>query len=87
MLLDALAIDPGNAEEERHRLGTLWNLPRLFNGTVGKAPGCSIRRVVRATIESDKPMAYHVDGEPASGGTTLRVRIHPAALCVCVRAG
>jgi len=70
--------------EERSRLKTLWNLPRLFNGTVNLAPGCSIRRVDRATIESDHAMAYHVDGEPVLGGTSLRVRIHPGALYVCV---
>ena len=70
--------------EERSRLVTLWNLPRLFNGTVDRAPGCSIRRVDRATIESDQPMIFHVDGEPVAGGTSLRVRIHPAALNVCV---
>jgi len=70
--------------EERSRLQTLWNLPRLFNGTVDRAPGCSITRVDRATIESDQPMVFHVDGEPVAGGTTLRARIHPLALNVCV---
>lgn len=70
--------------EERSRLQTLWNLPRLFNGTVDCAPGCSIRRVDRATIESDHPMVFHVDGEPVAGGTSVRVRIHPLALNVCV---
>jgi diacylglycerol kinase (ATP) len=79
-LLDLVVIEEGS------RLRTLWELPRLFNGTVAQAPGCSIRRVSRATIESDRPMAYHVDGEPALGGTSLRVRIHPSALYVCVRA-
>ena len=70
--------------EEHSRLVTLWNLPRLFNGTVDRAPGCSIRRLDRATIESDQPMIFHVDGEPVAGGTSLRVRIHPGALNVCV---
>jgi YegS/Rv2252/BmrU family lipid kinase len=66
------------------RLRTVWNLRRLFNGTVERAPGCSIRQVRQATIESDQPMAYHVDGEPMAGGTSLRVRIYPGALNVCV---
>jgi diacylglycerol kinase (ATP) len=70
--------------EERWRVQTLWNLPRLFNRTVDRAPGCSIRRIDRATIESDQPMTFHVDGEPVAGGTSLRVRIHPGALNVCV---
>jgi YegS/Rv2252/BmrU family lipid kinase len=70
--------------EERWRLRTLWNLPRLFNNTVDRAPGCTIQRIDRATIESEQPMFYHVDGEPVAGGTSLRVRIHPGALNVCV---
>ena len=81
-------VDDGQLDlvvmEERWRLQTLWNLPRLFNGTVNRAAGCTIRRVDRATIECDQPMFYHVDGEPVAGGTSLRVRIHPGALNVCV---
>ena len=72
--------------EERSRLRTLWHLHRLFDKTIDRVPGCSIRRVDRATIESDRPMAFHVDGEPVAGGTSLRVRVHPGALYVCVRA-
>ena len=70
--------------EERSRLGTIVKLPRLFTGTVNRAKGCSIRRISRATIESDHPMAFHVDGEPVQGGRSLRVRIHPGALYVAV---
>jgi YegS/Rv2252/BmrU family lipid kinase len=82
-------VDDGELDlvvmEERSRFGTICNLPRLFNGTVARARGCSIRRVREVTIESDQPMAYHVDGEPMSGGTKLRARIHPGALMVAVR--
>ena len=70
--------------EERSRLGTIAQLPRLFNGTVDRATGCSIRRISGATIESDQPMTFHVDGEPVQGGNSLRVRIHPGALYVAV---
>jgi diacylglycerol kinase (ATP) len=70
--------------EEHSRLNTIVQLPRLFRGTVDRAPGCSIRRITRATIESDQPMQYHIDGEPAHGGTSLRVRVHPGALYVAV---
>jgi len=70
--------------EERSRLRTVAHLPKLFRGTVDRAPGYSIRRVARATIESDRPMVYHVDGEPVSGGTSLRIRVHPGALYVAV---
>jgi diacylglycerol kinase family enzyme len=30
-------------------------------------------------------MAYHVDGEPGEGGTSLRARVHPGALMVAVK--
>jgi YegS/Rv2252/BmrU family lipid kinase len=72
--------------EEQSRVRTVLSLPRLFNGTVARVRGCSIRRIDRATIESDAPMDFHVDGEPVAGGTSLRLRIHPGALNICVRA-
>ncbi len=70
--------------QERSRLATLCSLPRLFNGTADRIPGCSVRRIERATIESDRPMVFHVDGEPVAGGTELTARVHPGALQVAV---
>ncbi len=67
------------------RLGTLWNLPRLFTGTVADMPGYLRRRITQATIECDRPMVCHVDGEPFEGGTRVRARVHPGALQVAVR--
>src|SRR5205085_2799160 len=79
-------VDDGQLDlvvmEERSRIRTITQLPRLFQGTVDRAPGCSIRRIGRATIESDQPMVFHVDGEPVSGGTSLKVRVHPGALFI-----
>jgi len=71
--------------EERSRWRTLMQLPRLFNGTIRRIPGCTIDRIQRATIESDAPMMFHVDGEPREGGTRLRVRLHPGALWVAIK--
>ena len=71
--------------EERARWRTICHVPRLFDGTVERIPGCSICPITEATIESDQPMVFHVDGEPVQGGTRLQVRIHPAALRVAVR--
>jgi diacylglycerol kinase (ATP) len=71
--------------EERSRVATLRQLPRLFNGTVERMRGCTIRKIREVTIEADQPMAFHVDGEAVAGGTTLRARIHPGALLVAVR--
>lgn len=78
-LLDLVVV------EERARWRTVLSLPRLFNGTVARMPGCSINRVRHATIEADQPMTFHVDGETADGGTCLEVRVHPGALRVAVR--
>ena len=82
-------VDDGELDlvvmEERSRLATLCSMPRLFNGTIERVRGCTIRRIREATIESDQPMTYHVDGEPMAGGTKLRVRILPGALRVAVR--
>ena len=82
-------VDDGELDlvvfEERSRIATLCQMPRLFNGTVARVRGCTIRRIREVTIESDEPMAYHVDGEPVAGGTRLRARVHPGALMVAVR--
>jgi len=82
-------VDDGELDlvvmEERSRFATMCSMPRLFNGTVERVRGCTIRRIREATIESDQPMRYHVDGEPVQGGTRLRARVHPGALMVAVR--
>lgn len=68
--------------EERTRTATLRGLPALFTGRVGKVRGVSIRQVQEAVVESDLPMAFHVDGEPVVGGTRLEARVHPGLLLV-----
>jgi len=81
-------VDDGQLElvvvEERSRMMTLLQTPRLFNGTMARVTGCSIRRLREATIECADPMIFHVDGEPIQGGTTLVARVHPGALQVCI---
>jgi YegS/Rv2252/BmrU family lipid kinase len=85
----AALVDDGQLDlvviEERSRLATLVQLPRLFNGTMARVPGCSMRRVRKVVIEADQPMMFHVDGESVSGGDRLRVRVLPGALRVCVK--
>ena len=82
-------VDDGELDlvvvEERSRFATLCRAPRLFAGTVDRTPGFSSRRVRQATIECDKPMVFHVDGEPIEGGTLLTALVHPGALKICVR--
>lgn len=78
-LLDLVVV------EERARWRTVCHIPRLFDGTVERIPGCSICHVQHATIESDRPLLFHVDGEPIQGGKRLQIRVHPAALRVAAR--
>jgi diacylglycerol kinase (ATP) len=78
-LLDLVVV------EERSRWRTLRHAPRLFDGSVEHAPGVSVLRIRDATIESDHPMTFHVDGETAAGGTRLSIRVHPAALRIAVQ--
>jgi YegS/Rv2252/BmrU family lipid kinase len=78
-LLDLVVV------EERARWRTLLQLPRLFNGKADRIPGCTIRRIDRARIESETPMLFHVDGEPVQGCTRIDVRVHPGALRVAVK--
>jgi diacylglycerol kinase (ATP) len=78
-LLDLVVV------EERSRVATVCQLPRLFNGTVARMRGCTMQRIREVTIEADQPMTFHVDGEPVQGGTTLRARVHPGALQVAVK--
>ena len=37
------------------------------------------------SVESDEPMAFHVDGEPRVGGTRLEAKVVPGALLVAAR--
>jgi diacylglycerol kinase family enzyme len=81
-------LDDGKLElvvfEESSRLRTLGALPRLFADRALGTRGLSIEPIERATIESDRPMLFHVDGEPVQGGTRLEARVLAGALNVCV---
>jgi diacylglycerol kinase (ATP) len=82
-------VDDGRVDlvvfEERSRLATICGLPRLFMGSVNHLSGVSIRQIEHAVVESDRPMPFHVDGEPVTGGTRLEARVHAGALKVAVR--
>jgi YegS/Rv2252/BmrU family lipid kinase len=77
-LLDLVIVD------EQSRPRTVCGLPRLFNGTLERMKGCSIRRITEATIACDQPMTFHVDGEPVENGRELHARVHPRALLIAV---
>ena len=76
-LLDLVAVT------ESSRIATICQAWRLLAGSVERVKGWSTRRVERATIESERPMLFHVDGEPVHGETRLDVRVHPGALLIC----
>lgn len=71
--------------EEHSRITTISRMPHLFRGTIARVPGCSLRRMQNAVIESTESMIFHVDGEPVSNGTQLTARIHPGALKICAK--
>jgi YegS/Rv2252/BmrU family lipid kinase len=71
--------------QERSRLRTICSVPHLFTGTANRIAACRMARIREVTIEADEPLTFHVDGEPASGGTRVSARVHPAALRVAVR--
>lgn len=73
-LLDAVVV------EDRGRAAVLAAIPRLFMGGIAGAPGVTIRKVQAATVTGAGPLVYHADGEPLVAGSTVRVRILPAAL-------
>jgi YegS/Rv2252/BmrU family lipid kinase len=84
----AARLDDGKLDlvvfEEVSRLATIWSVPRLFTGSVARVRGLSSLQVERATIESDGPMPFHVDGEPVQGGSRLEARVVPGALRIAV---
>jgi YegS/Rv2252/BmrU family lipid kinase len=83
------AVDDGLLDlvvvEERSRLRSVLAVPRLFNKTIGRVPGYTMRRITEATITSAEPILFHADGEPIAGGTELKIRVHPRALLLAVR--
>jgi YegS/Rv2252/BmrU family lipid kinase len=79
-------VDDGRLDlvvyEEASRFATLCALPRLFMGGIDRVRGVSMRQIERARIESEFPMAVHVDGEPGEGATSIEIRVRPNALNV-----
>jgi len=67
-------------------LTVLAQMPLLFAGKVDRLPGVTIIATTDVEIRSTHQMVYHVDGEPALAGTSVRAKVHPAALRVRVPA-
>jgi diacylglycerol kinase (ATP) len=73
-LLDLVVLN------ERSALNAFLHMPRLFTGAGERIPGCRISQVTEATVESDQPLLFHLDGELCQGGTTVHARVHRRAL-------
>jgi YegS/Rv2252/BmrU family lipid kinase len=84
-------LDDGKLEAvvvaDRRPLARLWSGRHLALGTTHRASGVMFRSVGRAEIHADRPILYHVDGEPALGGCSVTVSIRPGALRVRVPGG
>ena len=77
-LLDATVV------EYLPMLARFWDARHLAMGTAHRAKSVTTTRVVRAVIETDGPMEFHVDGEVAIAPNRIEVQILPAALKVRV---
>ena len=67
-------------------LAILWQARRLFTGSVHRVPGVRMHSVREVEIVADGLLAFHVDGEAATGHNTLSAKVHPHALQVRVPA-
>jgi len=62
----------------------LWFLPKVFTGTIDRAPFFENVSIKEATISSEKELLYHIDGEFRFGKKKLAVRIEPTSLMLKV---
>ena len=80
-------VDDGRLDlvvvEEYSRLSSLFAVRRLFDRTIARARGVSIRRIEQVVIEDDVPIPYHLDGEPRAGRKRLEFRVEAGALRIC----
>jgi diacylglycerol kinase (ATP) len=68
---------------------TMWSvvsrLPAFFRGTLEDGPDLLMRRATQVSISAERPILFHVDGEPRTGPATVTCRVHPGALRVRVQ--
>ena len=70
---------------ERGVVGRIGLVARAYARTIDRAAGVTRLRTTRVVVRADKPILFHVDGEPHQGGTTVEAHIIPAAILVRVR--
>ncbi len=81
-------IDDGQLDvvivEYRALWRTVWHVPRLFTGGLARVPGVRMRQAVEVVVSSDRPLLFHLDGEPGRSDVAVSVRVRPQALRVRV---
>ena len=68
--------------EDRPVLSRILHARHLLRGKIARAPRLLMRTVRSATVEADRDIVYHVDGEPGVAGKRLVVTVRPGALRV-----
>jgi diacylglycerol kinase (ATP) len=80
----AARIDDGRLDlvvfGARSRIAALWRARRLMTGGLHEGNGISIRPVEEIAIDYDRPLWFHVDGEPVQGAHRLTGRVLPKAI-------
>jgi YegS/Rv2252/BmrU family lipid kinase len=71
---------------ERSPWSAIAQMPMLFSGKVDRLPGVTIIPTADVEITAKHDIVYHVDGEPALAGRSVRARVHPGVLRVRVPA-
>ena len=80
-LIEVVVVQPQSGLQIASRV------PALFRGTLDERRGLLMRRGSGVRIRAERPMSFHVDGEPRRGSERLEARVHPRALLVKVRPG
>jgi YegS/Rv2252/BmrU family lipid kinase len=80
-LFDVVTVEP------RSMLRAALQIPRLFTGSIARAPGVTMRRAREVIVEGTPPLVFHADGEAlVTESSTLTVIMRPGALAVCAPA-
>ncbi len=78
-ILDIVVVKPQSS------LRILSRLPSLFRGTLREDDGVVMRTASRLEITSDRPIRFHVDGEPRAVVPALSLRTRAKDLLVRVK--
>ncbi len=80
-MLDDGLLDVVIVSGELSKAGFLKTFPKVFSGRHIEHPLVSCHRARTVDLEADRPVAVHVDGEPA-GGTPASFEVVPGAIAV-----